>query len=211
MVGRDKVMTGERHPPPFPAYTPAVSTSLSDQLVTGVKRPDRYGTAVLVRYLRQSDDLQALTELLHRAYAPLAAAGMRFVASFQDVEVTHQRVSAGETIVGVEAGRIIATITLKAPGTTHGSPFFERPDVASVGQFAVAPEHQHRGIGTLLGTLTEQRSRELGARYLALDTSERATDLIAIYEAHGFRQVEHVQWESLNYRSVVMAKSLVLP
>ncbi len=186
-----------------------MSTSLAHQLAVGIERPDRHGDPVLLRYLRESDDLQALTDLLHRAYAPLAAAGMRFVASFQDVEVTRQRVSAGEAIVGVEAGQIIATITLKAPGTTQGSPFFKRPDVASVGQFAVAPEHQHRGIGMVLGAMAEQRAQELGARYLALDTSERATHLIALYEAHGFRQVEHVQWEGLNYRSVVMAKELL--
>ncbi len=182
--------------------------SLAHRLVAGFERPDRHGNPILIRYLRESDDLQALTELLHRAYAPLAEAGMRFVASFQDVEVTRQRVSGGDTIVGVEAGQIIATITLKPPATTKGSAFYDRPDVASVGQFAVAPEHQHRSIGTILGGVAEQRAQELGARYLALDTSERATHLIALYEAHGFRQVETVQWEGLNYRSVVMAKLL---
>ena len=185
-----------------------MSTSLADQLVAGFERPDRLGIPVLFRYLRDSDDLQALTELLHRAYAPLAAAGMRFVASFQDVEVTRQRVSGGETIVGIDAGRIIATITVKPPAATKGSAFYDQPDVAGVGQFAVAPGHQHRSIGTMLGRVVEKRAQELGARYLALDTSERATHLIALYEAHGFRQVETVQWEGLNYRSVVMAKLL---
>jgi GNAT superfamily N-acetyltransferase len=182
--------------------------SLSDRLATGFDCPDKHGTPVVYRYLQNSDDLQALTVLLHHAYAPLAAAGMRFVASFQVVEVTRRRVSAGETIVAVEHDRIIGTITLKPPDATKGSPFYDRPDVASVGQFAVAPEHQHRGIGTLLGGLAEQRAKQLGAQYLALDTSERAAHLIAIYEAHGFEKVENVQWEGLNYRSVVMAKRL---
>ena len=56
----------------------------------------------------------------------------------------------------------------------------------------------------MLATMAEQRGSELGARYLVLDTSERAADLIALYESRGL----HVQWECLNYRSVVMAKEL---
>ena len=194
---------------PLLAYTAAVSESLTDRLHTGFERPDPQGAAILYRYLRADDDLHALTELLHQAYAPLAAAGMRFVASHQDVTVTRQRVSAGETIVGVESGLIVGTITVKPPAMAHGSPFYDRPDVASVGQFAVAPQQQHRRIGTVLGRLAEQRAMELGAQYLALDTSERAVHLIALYEAHGFRQVETVKWEGVNYRSVVMAKALV--
>ena len=185
-----------------------MNSALQARLQVGFESHDTSRREVLYRYLRDSDDLQALTELLHQAYAPLAAAGMRFVASFQDAEVTRSRVQAGETIVAVEGGRIVGTITLKAPGTAHGTAFLERADVASVGQFAVAPSHQGRGIGPMLARLVEQRAGELLARYIALATSERATRLIAAYERQGFRHVESVQWSGLNYRSVVMAKPL---
>ncbi|MGE0705589.1 MAG: hypothetical protein AB7F99_12680 [Vicinamibacterales bacterium] len=43
-----------------------------------------------VRYRRilPDDDLDAITAMLHEAYAPLAAAGMRFVASHQSMDTT---------------------------------------------------------------------------------------------------------------------------
>jgi GNAT superfamily N-acetyltransferase len=39
-----------------------------------------------------------------------------------------------------------------------------------------------RGIGSRLMELVEVRAREMGAAELALDTSERANDLITMYE-----------------------------
>jgi GNAT superfamily N-acetyltransferase len=123
--------------------------------------------------------------------------------------VLADRLSAGETILALDDARIVGTVTFTRPEATGGSPFYDGPDVAGVGQFAVAPSHQRRGIGAILGGRVEQRAREIGARYLALDTSERAAGLIALYQSYGFQQVEHVQWQSVNYRSVVMAKPLI--
>ena len=133
---------------------------------------------------------------------------MRFVASHQDAEVTRQRVAKGETIVGVVGAKVIGTITLAGTDATSGSPFYDRPDVASVGQFAVEPSLQTRGIGRMLLRLAEQRATEQGAGYLALDTSEHAERLIALYERWGFSFVEYSRWSAVNYRSVVMAKRL---
>ena len=44
-----------------------------------------------IRRLVPGDDLVALTALLHRACAPLAAAGMRYRASHQSVADTAER------------------------------------------------------------------------------------------------------------------------
>jgi hypothetical protein len=41
-----------------------------------------------------------------------------------------------------------------------------------------------------------------------LNTSEHAEGLIAMYIRKGFRFVEHVQWDEVNCRSVVLAKTL---
>jgi len=54
----------------------------------------------------------------------------------------------------------------------------------------------------------ENRVRKAGAKELALDTSERAENLIEYYERKGFRFVEFVQWDRVNYRSVIMSKLL---
>lgn len=77
-------------------------------------------------------------------------------------------------------------MTLKDAAATHGSPFYDRPDVASFGQFAVRPSHQGCGIGSTLMRLVEQRARDKGAAALALDTAEHATHLIVMYEVKGY-------------------------
>ena len=112
------------------------------------------------------------------------------------------------TIVATDGSVIVGTITLATTEATRGSPFYDRPDVASVGQFAVDPSRQSRGIGRALLTLAEQRAEELGVGYLAPDTSEHAARLIALYERWGFRFVEYSRWSIVNYCSVVTAKYL---
>ena len=146
--------------------------------------------------------------MLHEAYAPLAARGMRFVAAHQDASITRKRIGRGDTIVAVDDGAIVGIITLKDAVKTMGSPFYERADVAAFGQFAVRPSHQDRGIGSTLLTLVEGLAREKGVVELALDTSEHAANLIALYQSKGYRFVEHVQWSETNYRSMLFAKRL---
>jgi GNAT superfamily N-acetyltransferase len=178
-------------------------------LLRGVAIEHGVAGRVLYRALREDDDLNTLTELLHAAYAPLAQAGMRFVASHQSVDVTRERVERGLTIVAVRDEALVGTITLATILNTAGSPFYDRPDVASVGQFAVAPSLQNQGIGSMLLDIAERCAIEDGAAHLALDTSEHAGRLIAFYETRGFEFVEHIRYSGVNYRSVVMAKHLV--
>ena len=146
--------------------------------------------------------------MLHEAYAPLAQQGLRFLATHQDSETTRRRMSRGETIVAVGVGEIVGTITLKDADKTAGSLFYNRPEVAGFGQFAVRPSHQGAGVGSRLLDLVERRAREKGLAMLALDTSEHATHLIALYESKGYAFVEHVWWPDVNYRSMILAKPL---
>lgn len=46
------------------------------------------------------------------------------------------------------------------------------------------------------------------AAMLALDTSEHAAHLIALYQSKGYAFVEHIQWRDVNYRSMIFAKRL---
>jgi GNAT superfamily N-acetyltransferase len=163
---------------------------------------------VELRLLHESDDLAELTELLHRAYRPLADAGMRFLASHQDEQKTRERIADGECWVATVGTRIVGTIVMYSPTQSHGCPWYERDEVAQFGQFAVEPDMQGHGIGSQLLNHVEQRARETGARELALDTSERATHLIAYYTSRGYWQVETVKWDVVNYSSIVMSKRL---
>ncbi len=146
--------------------------------------------------------------MLHDAYAPLAALGLRFVATHQDSAVTRRRISGGETILALDEDAIVGTITLRDADNTRGSPLYERPDVAAFGQYAVRPSHQRRGIGSTLLNFVERRAREKGVTVLGLDTSEEANHLIALYRSKGYEFVEHVRWPDVNYRSVILSKSL---
>ena len=174
----------------------------------GIVSPDHTGRNICYRYLSASDDVDNITAMLHEAYAPLAEAGMRFHASHQDRNVTQRRMAKGETIVALAGTEIVGIVTLAEASVTRGTTFYDRPDVASFGQFAVRPAYQGRGIGSRLMALVEQRAAKKGVCELALDTSEGASELIAMYRAKGYRFIEYVQWEVTNYRSMVFAKSL---
>jgi GNAT superfamily N-acetyltransferase len=163
---------------------------------------------VLLRRLEPEDSLEELTELLHRSYAPLLAAGMRYFASHQDVEATRKRCEAGECWVLSARGRLIGTVTFRDAGRASGTPHYDRPDVACAGQLCVDPAWQGLGLGGVLMDLVERRARETGAAELAFDTSERATRLIATYARRGYAEVDRCQWDVTNYRSVVLSKRL---
>jgi GNAT superfamily N-acetyltransferase len=166
-------------------------------------------SALVVRAIRGDDSLEELTDLLHRAYAPLAALGLRFFASHQSVEQTRDRVRAGRTFVAVVDGRIVGTVTLYAARERKGPQWYRRKDIAYFGQFAIEPALQGRGYGNALLSHVEAIARADGLAELALDTAETAHHLIEYYRRHDFRVVEYTQWDVTNYRSVVMSKALV--
>jgi len=165
---------------------------------------------VETRLIRTDDDYAELTELLHRAYAALAARGMRFLASHQDEKKTRERISDGECYLAMQDGRMIGTIVWRSAQQTSGTPWYDRPDVSSFGQFAVEPALQNRGIGSRLLAIAEQRAAETGAAEIALDTAEPAHDLIRFYTRRGYRFIEYTQWKLANYRSVILSKRIAI-
>jgi predicted N-acetyltransferase YhbS len=163
---------------------------------------------VAIRLLQNSDSLAALTELLHRAYAPLGEMGMNFKAIVQSVAETENRAKRGVCFVAVAGEELIGTISLWPPHNDPGSEWYHRPEVASANQFAVEPQWQKQGIGGRLLARGEQWAREAGYSELAVDTALPATHLIDYYTRHGFRQVEFVTWPLRNFSSVILSKTL---
>jgi GNAT superfamily N-acetyltransferase len=161
-----------------------------------------------VRRLIDSDSIPELTRLLHRSYGPLAAMGMRFLASHQSDAVTRKRVGGGECFIALIDGAIVGTIIFMPAANTDGTPWLDRPEVASLGQFAVEPELQRGGLGQRLMERVERCAVESGAAEIALDTAETATHLIEWYGKCGYRLIEYAQWHHTNYRSAVLSKSL---
>jgi GNAT superfamily N-acetyltransferase len=171
------------------------------------------GGEIVLRPLRDDDSFELLTAMLHRAYRPLAEAGMRFVASWQSVEETRRRATnpGRTTIVAEQGGTIVGTITLIRAAPDDPCEHYRRPGVMLFGQFAVEPSLRGTGLGGRLLARAEELAREQGAEELALDTSERAAQLIRYYAGRGYRMVGRVRWDSVNYESVVMSKRLAAP
>jgi ribosomal protein S18 acetylase RimI-like enzyme len=166
------------------------------------------GDPVVIRPWRSTDSVEQLTELLHRAYAGLAAMGLRYWATHQSAEVTLQRIRQGTCLVAEDNGVIRGTIVFRNAAQTSGCPWYDRPDVASFGQFGVDPALQKNGLGRRLLDEVERLAAASGAGELALDTAEPATHLVGWYTRLGYRFIGHAQWQHTNYRSVILSKSI---
>lgn len=162
-----------------------------------------------IRRLQEEDSIPAITRLLHEAYAPLAAMGLRYTATHQNDEVTRSRLSRGIPWVAEQDGEIVATVTLYPTSSGSGScRWYQKPGVFSFGQFAVRPDLQRHGLGARMISMLEAEAACRGALELALDTAENAYHLIRWYERFGFRFIEHMSWGNTNYRSVILSKTL---
>src|SRR5689334_21342028 len=116
--------------------------------------------------------------------------GLRYFATWQSEDDTRDRIKDGVCLVAVIDGRIVGTATYQRSNPCGAIKWYDRPDVATVGQLAVEPELQRHGIGSALMQEIERIALAEGATELALNTAEPATHLIDYYTKHGFRIVE---------------------
>ena len=164
-----------------------------------------------IRLLAVRDSLQALTDFLHRAYAPLAARGMHFAAATQSVEVTARRAAEGQCFVAVKDREFVGTVTVCGPDVSPGeppTPWFSDRHTAQVHQLAVAPEARCQGLGARLIMRSEAWACEHGYRRMALAAADGASELLALSRRLGYAEVGQVQRPDKAYRSVVMQKAL---
>jgi SAM-dependent methyltransferase/GNAT superfamily N-acetyltransferase len=166
---------------------------------------------MIIRPYAPTDSVSRLTDLLHAAYKRLLDLGMKYVATVQEDAVTLDRLRQGHGFVVEDGGVLVGTILLKDPAQSEGCAWYDRPDVASFHQFAVDPARQGEGIGLALVRHVEGEALARGAKELALDTSEWAYHLVDWYGSLGYRIVDETQWEDVNYRSVIMSKTLGVP
>ena len=163
---------------------------------------------ITIRPLQPSDDIVAITDLLHLAYLPLAKMGLRYHATWQDAQTTRHRLQSGFPYVAECDGVIVGTVTIYGPARNSAVEWYRRKDVFHFGQFAVHPDFQQSGIGTDLMHYIFQKASDLGGRHLALDTAETAKHLCDWYSKLGFVVVDRVSWDITNYVSVIMSKPL---
>lgn len=156
------------------------------------------------RVLRKADpsDVANLRILVNAAYQELADLGLNYTGSYQDDEITLQRLQSNDVYLVEENGELIATVSLDI-----SQPLDEEPCVY-ISQLAVAPKLKRQGLGSYLLSFSETFARSAQVRRLKLDTAIPATHLVSLYEKHGFRKIAEVQWEGKTYRSCIMEKTL---
>jgi len=156
----------------------------------------------------QSDSIVELTKLLHKSYKKLADVGLHFWATTQSEEQTLERIQGGKCLIAVEGGVIIGTICFYASTIREDSKVYSQKNTGRFGQFAVDPVYQKLGLGRLLLEHVEKLALKNGKSYLALDTSEKALHLITYYKLMGYLPIEYIQWDRVNYQSIVMQKRI---
>ncbi|WP_336031897.1 GNAT family N-acetyltransferase [Geodermatophilus sp. FMUSA9-8] len=180
---------------------------------------------MLEPFADEADNVDRLTDLLHRAYADQAAAGRRFFASYQSADDTRRRVRSDECwIAVVNAGRdrkasvggqvgedprsgYVGTVTVTGPGGfAEGYPAAERD--GSFAQLAVDPAWRGIGLGHRLLAWAEDRLTAAGCEAVVIDTSSEAVDLLAWYRRRGYEPVGTWRWSVTNYDSIVLRKPL---
>ncbi|WP_432114721.1 GNAT family N-acetyltransferase [Streptomyces sp. S1] len=161
----------------------------------------------LTRFL-DSDSVEDLTRLLHRAYAAHAASSLRFFASYQSVDDTRHRLGEGECWVAWnKGGEMVGTVTVAAPfSAPAGYPVHQ--SAGSFWQLAVDPSGRGRGLGRRMVKLAESRARARGLPRMVIDTSADAGELVSWYRRHGYVPVGMWRWSVTNYDSVVLGKAL---
>ena len=152
--------------------------------------------------------LPSITQMLHEAYRPLLEKGMRYVATHQSNEVTLRRLTRGYGFLAFLSEELVGTVSLIRNASHTPCKWYQQPEVFFFTQFAVKPKFQRKGIGTQLMDHIESFAAKEGATEIALDTSEKAKDLISLYKKRGYRFVERIDWPETNYKSVVMSKTL---
>lgn len=171
--------------------------------------------SIAIRPLRAEDSIEQLTALLHQAYASLAAKGWNFTAVDQSVEVTRERVSAGQAFVAERQGELVGTVAISPPKPAEGRylkdavpALYTEPGTAILAQLAVHPELRGQGLGEQLMDAAEAWAAGQGYARIALDTAAPAEHLQRRYARRGYVQVGEVQWAGKTYGSVLMLKQL---
>ncbi len=163
------------------------------------------GSVALRRFDPSHDSYDELTMMLHRSFARLGQMGFNCLCVAQPSHVTRERATKGDCYVAVSNGRIVGTMTLCAPDSESPCEWYQRPDVASLRQFAVDPGWQHRGIGKSLLALAEHWAASRGYAELVLDTPQRASHLIEFYRAQGFRTIDVMRFPDRSYDSTILS------
>jgi uncharacterized damage-inducible protein DinB/ribosomal protein S18 acetylase RimI-like enzyme len=150
-----------------------------------------------VRQLAARDSLDALTALLHRAYADLAARGDDLGVAALTPDQVRRRAGEGPCFVAESGGELVGVVGVRglgglpAAGSSPGVGWASDRDTAHLHLFAVEPALVGQGVGRRLVQAAEQWARESGYRWLSSEVAEAAAELRAGYRRLGYAEAAH--------------------
>lgn len=166
-------------------------------------------TQYTIRLFDESQDsAEELTDLLHRAYKRLADMGLNFIATFQSVEYTRNYFKKGECYILLSGNKMLGTVFYYTSTWDDAPEIYKMSDSVLIGKFAVEPELQNQGLGSVLMDFVESLAQKNNKKRVVLDTSEKALHLIEYYKKRGYEYKHHWQWPDVNYKSVILSKEL---
>ena len=157
--------------------------------------------------LAKTTDVAALRILVNDAYQELAELGMNYTGSYQDEATTRQRMQTSDVYLLESKNHLIATVSVRVT-PKHAPSHPSSESCLYISQLAVTPTMKRQGLGRYLLKFCDELAMQRGLSLLQLDTAVPATHLIHLYETHGFKTVDEVQWEGKTYRSYIMEKKL---
>jgi len=124
------------------------------------------------------------------------------------VEYTRNYFKKGECYILKSEEKLAGTVFYYTSMWDDAPEIFKENDSVLIGKFAVEPELQKLGLGSMLMDFVESRARANNKKHVVLDTSEKAFHLIDYYNKRGYEYKHHWQWPDVNYKSVVLSKEL---
>jgi GNAT superfamily N-acetyltransferase len=150
------------------------------------------GNGLTIRPAEEAE-LAEVGELTLAAYVAdgLIDVGNPYVAFLTD---TVRRRREAELLVAVDdAGQVLGTVTLCAPGTPYAE--LSGPGEFEFRMLAVSPAARGRGVaGALVGVVLD-RAREAGAKRIVLSSMDRMRTAHRLYERMGFRRAPELDWQ----------------
>jgi putative acetyltransferase len=117
----------------------------------------------------------------------------------------HFRLDAEE--VAEDRGAFLVAYRSEVP-VACGAIRLDRSQTAEIKRMYVVPEARGKGISRLILAALEAEGRKLGARRLVLETGERQTEALSLYERAGFVRVPRFGEYVSSPLSICMAKDL---
>lgn len=146
-------------------------------------------------------DVSQLRNLLNRAYKPPLDMGLNFNATFQDDALTLKGLEdEGRVLIVEREAEIIATMKIRDINK------IDTRKCLYVSRFAVRPDLQKFGLGTLLLQLAEKIAIRGRYECIQLDTAQSAKHLLEYYQAQGFKIARPIYYEGKTYTSWVLER-----